>query len=182
MQKQNKQNIIRLPQLRTAMAHVPLHEMNQGFFINNGHSLIGMEQVNLNLNCLNNLKTFYVNFKTSRCIGKSLFFLLMAKINPMTHIDSMNGKYAQTDQVYTKIRKFDEQVIGVRMKHPATNEPPTEAQQAVQTKFTNIIGQVNTALADSEQKATLTKEWKAQKRCKTLRGYVFSKLSKNLNP
>lgn len=109
-------------------------------------------------------------------------FTIMAKINTMTHIDSMNGKYARTDQVYTKIRKFDEQVIGVRMKHPATNEPPTEAQQSVQTKFTNLIGQVKTALADSEQKATLTKEWKAQKRCKTLRGYVFSKFSKNLNP
>ena len=31
MQKQSKQNTVKLPQLRTAMAHVPLHEMNQGF-------------------------------------------------------------------------------------------------------------------------------------------------------
>ena len=31
MQKQSKQNIVKLPQLRAAMAHVPLHEMNQGF-------------------------------------------------------------------------------------------------------------------------------------------------------
>jgi hypothetical protein len=106
----------------------------------------------------------------------------MAKISMATPFDCNKGKYAATDQIYFKVRKFDENTFGVRMKHPATNEPPTEAQQSVQTKFTNLIGQVKTALADSEQKATLTKEWKAQKRCKTLRGYVFSKFSKNLNP
>lgn len=49
----------------------------------------------------------------------------MAKINPMSHIDSFSGKYHRTDEVYTKIRAFDEQVIGVRLKHPNTNYPPT---------------------------------------------------------
>ena len=100
----------------------------------------------------------------------------MAHINMATPFDSNNGKYARTDQIHFKIRKFDEQTIGVRMKHPATNEPPSAAQQTVQTKFTNLIGQVKAALADPDRKATLKAEWKAQKRCKTLTGYVFRKL------
>lgn len=93
----------------------------------------------------------------------------------MTHIDTMSGKYARTDKVYTKVRKFDDQVIGVRLKHPVTNDPPSAAQQTVQEKFKTIYAQVKTALADSTQKATLQDEWKQQKRCKTLTGYAFSK-------
>ena len=100
----------------------------------------------------------------------------MASISPMTHIDSMSGKYAKSDQVYTKVRKFDEQTIGVRMKHPATNEPPSAAQQTVQDKMKAVAAQVKAALADPDRKATLKAEWKAQKRCKTLTGYAFHKL------
>ena len=100
----------------------------------------------------------------------------MAKINPMTHIDTMSGKYAKTDQVYTRVRKFDEQVIGIRLKHPVTNDPPSAAQQTVQTKFKTVYAQVKTALADPEQKAALRAEWKQQKKCKTLTSYVFRKM------
>ena len=106
----------------------------------------------------------------------------MAKLQMATPFDSNKGKYAATDEIYFKVRKFDDQVIGVRLKNPVTNEPPSEAQQTVQAKFANMVEQVNTALADSGQKAQLTKEWKAQKRCKTLRGYVFSKLTKTQTP
>lgn len=105
----------------------------------------------------------------------------MAQISMATPFDSNKGKYAKTDQIYFKVRKFDESTFGVRMKHPATNEPPTEAQQTAQTKFKTLMEQVNTTLSDPERKKTLTAEWKAQKRCKTLRGYVFSKLSKSQN-
>ena len=97
----------------------------------------------------------------------------MAKINPMTHIDSFNGKYAKSDKVYTKIRKIDEQTIGIRMKHPATNEPPSAAQAAVQAKFAAVKAQVQTVLADAEQKATYEARWKKQRKYKTLNGYVF---------
>ena len=92
-----------------------------------------------------------------------------------TPFDSNNGKYAKTDQIYFKIRKFDEQVIGVRLKHPTTNEPPTAAQQTVQTKIKTIAAHVKAALADPEQKATLKAKWKAQRKCKTLTGYTFRK-------
>ena len=100
----------------------------------------------------------------------------MAKISPMTHIDTMTGKYAKTDKVYTKVRKFDDQVIGVRLKHPVTNEPPTAGQLAVQTKLATVAAAVKTALADAAQKATLKAEWKAQRKYKTLTSYVFHKL------
>ena len=99
----------------------------------------------------------------------------MAKIEPMTHLDAMVGKYSRTDRVYTKVRKVDNQVIGVRVKHPVTNDPPSAAQQTVQEKFITIQAQVNTALADAEQKAALTAEWHKQRKCKTLRGYAFRK-------
>lgn len=100
----------------------------------------------------------------------------MAKINPMSHIDSFNGKYHHTDEVYAKIRKFDEQVIGIRLKNPVTNDPPSEAQQAVQEKFKEVIAQAKTALENPEQKALFKSEWKKQKKYKTLLSFVFHKL------
>jgi len=101
----------------------------------------------------------------------------------MTHIDSMKGKYAKTDKVYTKVRKFDEQTIGVRLKHPVTNDPPSAAQQTVQEKFKTIQAQVKTALADAGQKAALKEEWQQQRKCKTLRGYAFRKFyNESLTP
>ena len=99
----------------------------------------------------------------------------MAHINMATPFDSNNGKYARTDQIHFKIRKFDEQTIGVRMKHPATNEPPSAAQQAAQTKLVAAAARAKTALADAEQKATLKAEWKAQKKYKTLLSYAIHK-------
>lgn len=88
----------------------------------------------------------------------------------------MKGKYAKSDKVYTKVRKFDEQTIGIRLKHPVTNDPPSAAQQTVQDKFKAVHAQVKLALADPAQKATLREEWLQQTRCKTLTGYVFRKL------
>ena len=117
---------------------------------------------------------FFKQFKTSRCIGNRN--KTMAKISPMTHIDSISGKYAKTDQVYTKVRAFDEQTFGVRLKHPATNEPPSAGQQTSQAKLASVAALVKTALADAAQKATLKAEWKAQKKYKTLVSYAFHKL------
>ena len=99
----------------------------------------------------------------------------MSHLKLMTHLDGVCGKYSKTDEVYTKVRKFDNQTIAVRMKHPATNEPPSAAQQAAQETFAQVAAQVKTALADATQKATLKAEWKKQSRCKTLNGYAFRK-------
>lgn len=100
----------------------------------------------------------------------------MAKINPMTHIDSMQGKYSKSDRVYTRVRKFDELTIGVRLKHPATNEPPTAAQQTAQTLFTTVAAKVKAALADATQRADYKAQWKAQRKYKTLTSFIFHKL------
>lgn len=105
----------------------------------------------------------------------------MSLLKLMTHLDAVSGKYSKTDEVYTKVRKFDNQVIGVRMKHPVDNNPPTAAQQQAQEKFTALVAAVNTALADAEQKATYKAAWKKQKKYKTLRGYVFHLKNNDLN-
>lgn len=100
----------------------------------------------------------------------------MAQLQPFTHLDSLRGKYSRTDKVYTKVRKVDNQVIGVRLKNPATNEPPSAAQAAAQAKFTATMALVATALANAEQRATYLAAWKKQRKYKTLRGYVFHNL------
>lgn len=99
----------------------------------------------------------------------------MATISPMTHIDTMNGKYSRTDSVYTKVRKFDNRVIGVRIKNPVTNEPPSAAQQTAQAKMKAVAALAKAALADAEQNATLREEWLQQRKCKTLWSYAFRK-------
>ena len=108
----------------------------------------------------------------------------MAKIEPMTHIDSMKGKYAKTDRVYTRVRKFDETTIGIRLKHPTDNQPPSAAQAAAQALLATVAGKVKIAMQDASQKATLKAEWKAQRRYKTLTSYVFHKLyeAESANP
>lgn len=98
----------------------------------------------------------------------------MAKIEPMTHFDAISGKYAKTDQVYTRVRKFDNQVIGVALKHPAINQPPSEGQQTAQQKMKTTQAKVSTILADTAQRAVYLIKWKKQKKYKTLQGYVFA--------
>ena len=100
----------------------------------------------------------------------------MSKLNMSTPFDSNNGKYAKTDQIYFKIRKFDERTIGVRLKHPATNQPPSAEQQTAQQKLAAAAARVKAAMADAEQKAALKAEWKAQRKYKTLIAYAFHKL------
>lgn len=94
----------------------------------------------------------------------------------MTHFDSVQGKYSKTDKVYTRVRNFDEMTIGVRLKHPVTNEPPTAAQQTAQTLFTTVAAKVKLALQDAAQKADYKARWKQQRKYKTLWSYVFHEL------
>ena len=71
----------------------------------------------------------------------------------MTHFDTVSGKYARTDKVYTRVRKFDNQIIGIALKHPATNLPPTEGQQTAQQKMKTVQAKVATIMADAAQRA-----------------------------
>ena len=94
----------------------------------------------------------------------------------MTHFDSVQGKYSRTDKVYTRVRKFDDVTIGVRLKHPTTNEPPTAAQQTAQTLFTTVAAKVKAALADASQRAQYVADFKKQRRYVTLNSFIFHKL------
>ena len=94
----------------------------------------------------------------------------------MTHIDSMQGKYSKSDRVYTRVRKFDELTIGVRLKHPTTNEPPSAAQKQAQDLFATVAAKVKAALADATQRADYKTQWKAQRKYKTLTSFIFHKL------
>ena len=105
----------------------------------------------------------------------------MAKIQPMIHMDSMSGKYNRTDRVYTKVRKFDNQVIGVALKKPVRNQPPTEAQATVQQKMANVAAQAKAIFSDPTQLATYKASWKKQKRIPTLSGYIYAELFKQAN-
>ena len=100
----------------------------------------------------------------------------MAKIEPMTHLDSMKGKYAKTDRVYTRVRKIDEAIIGVRLKHPVTNDPPTANQRAVQVLFTTVQSKVTADMADPTKLAAYKAQFAKQRKYKTLRGFIFHKL------
>ncbi len=92
----------------------------------------------------------------------------------MTHFDAIHGKYARTDKVYTRVRKFDNCTIGVVLKNPVTNNPATENQQAAQAKLKTAAANAATALADPTQRAQYLVAWKSQRKYKTLRGYVFA--------
>ena len=100
----------------------------------------------------------------------------MSKINVMTHFDSISGKYSKTDKVYTKVRKVDNLTIGVALKHPATNQPPTTGQAAAQAKLTATVAAVATEMADTSKLATYKEAWRKQRKYKTVRGFIFAKL------
>ncbi len=93
----------------------------------------------------------------------------------MTHLDSVKGKYAKSDKVYTKVRKTDQLVIGVRLKNPPTNQPPTAGQKTAQDKLAAVAANVKTAFATPETIAQYKADFKKQRRFKTLTGFVFHK-------
>ncbi len=100
----------------------------------------------------------------------------MAQIDVMIHLNGIHGKYGRTDKVYAKVRKFDNQTIGVALKHPVTNEPPTEAQKAAQEKFKTVQAKVSTIVADPEQLKEYETKWHQQHKYVTLRSFIFAKV------
>lgn len=108
----------------------------------------------------------------------------MAQIIMSTPHDAERGKYAKSDQIYFKIRKFDNAIFGVRLKHPTTNEPPSAAQKQAQDLFATVAAKVKAALADATQRADYKAQWKAQRKYKTLTSFIFHKLyeSETTNP
>lgn len=99
----------------------------------------------------------------------------MAKFVPMELLLSLRGKVCGHSDVYFA-QRGDTRYTG-KICHPRTSLP-TEREAANRQKFASVIGQVKTALSDPTQKAKYSNEFKAQRKYKTLYGYVFSVLYK----
>ena len=95
----------------------------------------------------------------------------MAIIKPSTPFDSVQRKFAKTDEIHFRNRKADNATISVRVKHPydGGNSANQIAQRA---KFTNAKNAVQ-ALT-SEQKAAYEVAFKKQKKYIRLYGYMFA--------
>lgn len=95
----------------------------------------------------------------------------MALIKPMELIASMSGKVCGHSNKYFAVRNGT--LYTGTICNPYTGEP-TEKQLAVRQKFADTY----TAMAalTEEQKAEYETAFRKQKKCKTLRGFIFSQL------
>jgi hypothetical protein len=99
----------------------------------------------------------------------------MALIKNSTPFDSVQKKFAGSDEIHFRNRKKDNATIGVRVKHPYKGGN-SEAQQAVREAFKAAQTQTSAILADPEQRATYEAKFKAQKKYLSLRGYIFAQV------
>lgn len=99
----------------------------------------------------------------------------MAKFVPMELLSSLHGKVCGHSDMYFA-RRGDTNYTG-KICHPRTSLPTTK-EAANRQKFASVIGKVKTALSNPTEKAQYVTEFKAQRKYKTLYGYVFSTLYK----
>lgn len=99
----------------------------------------------------------------------------MAIIKNSTPFDSIKRKFSITDEIHFRTRKADNATIGVRVKHPY-NGGGTAAQQEIRTAFAAAQTKVKELMGDPTQRAQYEKQFKAQKKCLTLRGFIFSQV------
>ncbi len=98
----------------------------------------------------------------------------MAKIYYPEHIARIQGKVCRKDpDGITYMQRSDTGTKFVQHRH-ATMYNPTAAQLAVNAKFASAIAAVQAAMADPVQIAAYISAFKAQKKYKTLRGFVFA--------
>ena len=95
----------------------------------------------------------------------------MAIFKPMELISKLRGKLCSHSDLYFAERNGT-QYTG-KICNPYTGEP-TEKQLAIRNKFAETIEALN-ALTE-EQKEAYREAFRKQKKCKTLRGFIFSQL------
>ena len=95
----------------------------------------------------------------------------MSKIKPMILVEKLSGKVCGHSNTYFAERNGT-QYTGT-ICNPYTGEP-TEKQIAVCQKFRETYEAM--AQLTEDQKAEYEAAFKRQKKCKTLRGYIFSQL------
>ncbi len=98
----------------------------------------------------------------------------MAKIYYPEHIARIQGKVCRKDEDgITYMTRSDTGTKFVQHRH-ATVYNPTAAQVAANEKFKQTIAAVNAVMTDLEQLATYVTPFKAQRKYKTLRGFIFA--------
>lgn len=95
----------------------------------------------------------------------------MSKIKPMELISEMSGKVCGHSDTYFANRNGTQ--YSVKICNPYQGEP-TEKQLAVQQKFAQVQAAIQ-ALTEEDKQSYAT-NFKKQKKYKTLRGYIFSRL------
>ena len=95
----------------------------------------------------------------------------MSKVKPMELIAYMSGKICGHSNKYFAVRNGT-QYTGT-ICNPYTGEP-TEKQIAVRQKFADTYAAM--ANLTEEQKDAYKEAFRKQKKCKTLRGFIFSQL------
>ena len=95
----------------------------------------------------------------------------MALIKPMELLTALSGKVCGHSNKYFAVRNGT-QYTGT-ICHPYTGDP-TPNQVAVRQKFADTIEALN-ALTTQEKEA-YQEAFRKQKKCKTLRGYIFAQL------
>lgn len=99
----------------------------------------------------------------------------MAIIKNSTPFDSVKRRFSNSDDIHFRNRKADNVTIGVRMKHPYDGGNSV-SQQQVRTAFATAQAKTVEIMADTSQREQYEKQFKAQKKYLTLRGFIFSKV------
>lgn len=100
----------------------------------------------------------------------------MSKFKPIEFIASMSGKICGHSNKYFAFRNGT-QYTGT-ICNPYTGEP-TEKQKQIRQKFADTYAAM-ASLSESEKDA-YKEAFRKQKKCKTLRGYIFSQLFHSLD-
>ena len=97
----------------------------------------------------------------------------MSKIKPMILVEKLSGKVCGHSNTYFAERNGT--LYTGTICNPFTGEP-TAKQIAVRQKFADTYAAM--ANLTEEQKEAYIEAFRKQKKCKTLRGYIFSELYK----
>ena len=95
----------------------------------------------------------------------------MSKYIPNEMVKEYHGKICMHSDVY--FAKRNGTLYTGKICNPYKGDP-SAAQTAVRTKFQQACAATRAALADAEQRAALLAAFKAQRKYKSLWGYVFA--------
>lgn len=98
----------------------------------------------------------------------------MAKVIPIGPIQAMSGHVQGDKNVFCRIRNG--KTFTYTLVNRYDGAPRSEAQAQTHTLFKAVNEQVKAEMADPQKVAVWQVEYEKQKKCTTLRNYVFSTL------